>query len=109
MASFAQRLLPDLRLRASLPALQRWQGRSLLPAQIIPGPKVIDLLRIMRRHSDFLVLTGGEPLQHPDFPQVLGGLKDLRFRGVLLTTNGLLADRFLDEILRQTPVPAPTE
>ncbi len=68
------------------------------PAKILNGERVLDLLRIIRRHSDFLVLTGGEPLQHPDFVEVLRGLPALKFRGVVLTTNGLLADRFLDEV-----------
>jgi MoaA/NifB/PqqE/SkfB family radical SAM enzyme len=58
----------------------------------------MDLLRVIRRHSDFLVLTGGEPLQHPDFAQVLRGLKELRFRGVVLTTNGISIDHFLGEV-----------
>lgn len=69
-----------------------------LPSKILPGAKIIDLLRIMRRHSDFFVLTGGEPLQHPDATEVLRGLKELKFRGVILTTNGVLLDRFLSEV-----------
>ena len=69
-----------------------------LPAKTLSGAKVIDLLRIIRRHSDFLVLTGGEPLLHPDFAEVLRGLKELKFRGVVLTTNGLSIDRFLSEV-----------
>ena len=69
-----------------------------LPAKTLPGAKVIDLLRIIRRHSDFLVLTGGEPVLHPDFAEVLRGLKELKFRGVVLTTNGLSIDRFLSEV-----------
>src|SRR5512137_2370483 len=55
----------------------------------LPGPRVLELLRIIRRHCDYLVLTGGEPLQHPDLAQVLDGLRPLKFRGVVLTTNGL--------------------
>ncbi len=69
-----------------------------LPSTILPGAKVIDLLRIVRRHSDFLVLTGGEPLQHPDFAEVLEKLNELKFRGVILTTNGIALDRFLPEV-----------
>lgn len=69
-----------------------------LSPKTLPGSRVIALLRIIRRHSDFLVLTGGEPLQHPDIAQVLAGLKDIHFRGVVLTTNGLSIDQFLDEV-----------
>jgi len=70
-----------------------------LPSRTLPGPQVIDLLRIVRRHSDYLVLTGGEPLQHPDFAFVLQKLRELRFRGVVLTTNGYLMDDFLDDAI----------
>lgn len=65
-------------------------------SKVLPGDRVLELLRIIRRHTDYLVLTGGEPLLHPDCAQVLAGLKSLRFRGVILTTNGLLMDRFME-------------
>jgi MoaA/NifB/PqqE/SkfB family radical SAM enzyme len=69
-----------------------------LSTKTLPADKVLTLLSIVRRHSDFLVLTGGEPLQHPDFAKVLSGLKDLKFRGVILTTNGIAIDRFLGQV-----------
>ncbi len=69
-----------------------------LQSKMLPGAKIIDLLRIVRRHCDFLVMTGGEPLQHPDAAKVLRGLKELKFRGVILTTNGLLINRLLSEV-----------
>ena len=69
-----------------------------LHSKILPGTEVLDLLRLIRRHSDFLVLTGGEPLQHPDVAEVLRGLKELKFRGVILTTNGMSIERFLGEV-----------
>lgn len=59
-----------------------------LRSPILPGAKVLELLRIIRRHSDYLVITGGEPLEHPDFAEIMQGLKALKFRGVILTTNG---------------------
>jgi len=67
--------------------------RHRSPAQA--GAKVIDLLGIIRRHTDHLVLTGGEPLQHPDFKQVMKAVKSLKFRSVTLTTNGRALDAFL--------------
>ncbi len=70
-----------------------------LSSDTLPGARVLELLRIIRRHSDFLVVTGGEPLQHPDFAQVLAGLEDLKFRGVVLTTNGFWIDRFLGGVI----------
>ncbi len=69
-----------------------------LPAKTLPGKQVLALLRIIRRHSEFAVLTGGEPLQHSDVGEVLKGLKELKFRGVILTTNGISLDRFLNEV-----------
>jgi MoaA/NifB/PqqE/SkfB family radical SAM enzyme len=69
-----------------------------LPSSTLPTVEVIDLLRIVRRHSDFLVLTGGEPLQHPHFSEVLEKLNELEFRGVILTTNGIALDRFLAQV-----------
>ncbi len=69
-----------------------------LPSKTLPGTEVLGLLRIIRRHTEFLVLTGGEPLQHPDVTEVLSGLKELKFRGVILTTNGISIDRFLSEV-----------
>jgi MoaA/NifB/PqqE/SkfB family radical SAM enzyme len=69
-----------------------------LRSPTLPGAKVIELLRIIRRHSDYLVITGGEPLDHADFSEVMEGLKALKFRGVILTTNGLALDSFLSSV-----------
>jgi MoaA/NifB/PqqE/SkfB family radical SAM enzyme len=71
-----------------------------LRSATLPASKVIDLLRIVRRHSDFLVITGGEPLEHPEVAQVLNELPSLKFRGVVLTTNGYAIDRVLDAVAR---------
>ncbi len=69
-----------------------------LRSPTLPGPKVADLLSIIRRHTDHLVITGGEPLRHPDFAQVMAAVESLRFRSVVLTTNGYMADSFLPVI-----------
>jgi len=71
-----------------------------LRSPVLPGAKVIDLLRIIRRHTDHLVVTGGEPLQHPDFRQVMAGVESLKFRSVVLTTNGRTVDSCLPVIAR---------
>jgi MoaA/NifB/PqqE/SkfB family radical SAM enzyme len=71
-----------------------------LRSSALPGAKAMDLLRIIRRHTDHLVITGGEPLQHPDFQQVMAGVESLKFRSVVLTTNGLAVDAFLPVIAR---------
>lgn len=59
-----------------------------LRSPVLPAERVLDLLRILRRHCDYLAITGGEPLQHPGIAPVLAGLPSLGFRGVILTTNG---------------------
>jgi len=48
----------------------------------------LELLAHVRRYSDYLVLTGGEPLKHPQVAAVLEGVERLRFDGVVFTTNG---------------------
>jgi MoaA/NifB/PqqE/SkfB family radical SAM enzyme len=69
-----------------------------LRSPTLPGPKVLDLLRIIRRQCDHLVITGGEPLQHPDFAAVMRGLGALKFRDVILTTNGCALDSCLPAV-----------
>jgi MoaA/NifB/PqqE/SkfB family radical SAM enzyme len=59
-----------------------------LRERVLDAEGVLALLRIVRRHSDFLVVTGGEPLEHPEVDRVLRGLPDLGFEGLVLTTNG---------------------
>jgi MoaA/NifB/PqqE/SkfB family radical SAM enzyme len=59
-----------------------------LKSRTLPAERALDLLRVIRRHCDHLVITGGEPLQHPEFEKVMEGLIGLKFRGVILTTNG---------------------
>ncbi len=46
------------------------------------------LLAHVRRYSDYLILTGGEPLKHPEVAAVLEGVERLNFDGVVFTTNG---------------------
>ncbi len=71
-----------------------------LRSPVLPGGRVIELLRKIRRHSDYLILTGGEPLQHPDFGEVMARVDTLRFRGVVLTTNGYGLDPFLPAVAK---------
>ncbi len=59
-----------------------------LPAKALPAEDVERLLRVVRRHCENLVLTGGEPLEHPEFPEVIRRVGKLGFRTVAVTTNG---------------------
>ncbi len=54
----------------------------------------IRLLRIIRRETDSILFTGGEPTLRADIEELAqAARKDLRFRSVLLVTNGTLLDR----------------
>ena len=59
-----------------------------LADETLPGSRVLDLLHVARRSTDYLVITGGEPLLHPEFDYVLEHLPSIGFDGVILTTNG---------------------
>jgi len=54
----------------------------------------------MRRHCDYLVITGGEPTLYPEFERVLADLPEQRFRGVILTTNGYGLEACLPTVMR---------
>ena len=60
-----------------------------LKEKALRGEQILELLAHVRRYSDHLVITGGEPLQHPDFGLVMERLPELNFDGVVLTTIGL--------------------
>jgi MoaA/NifB/PqqE/SkfB family radical SAM enzyme len=60
----------------------------------------LELLRRVRAHCSHLVLTGGEPLLHPEVDDILEGLLDMRFRSVVFTTNGLELEAHLPALSR---------
>src|ERR1700687_537813 len=54
----------------------------------------IRLLRKIRKESDSIVITGGEPTLRSDIEEIVhAGRFDCKFRSVLLITNGTLLDR----------------
>jgi len=54
----------------------------------------IQLLRRIRKESDSIVITGGEPTLRGDIEEIVAAARfDCRFRSVLLITNGTLLDR----------------
>ena len=56
--------------------------------------QTLRLLRIMRRETDSIVFTGGEPTLRPDLEQLLAAARGkIGFRSVMLITNGTLLDR----------------
>jgi MoaA/NifB/PqqE/SkfB family radical SAM enzyme len=76
------------------------QGRRYydMRSRELDAAQVMAILSNLRRSTDYVVLTGGEPLQHPGVDEVLAGLPALKFSGVVLTTNGHDLDRHLDAI-----------
>lgn len=69
-----------------------------LSANHLPGPDVLMILAKIRRYTPYVVITGGEPLAHPDLSFILKQLPRLKFRDVVLTTNGHQMQRHLPEI-----------
>ena len=71
-----------------------------LKSPLLDGPQVIDLLKTIRRYSDYLVITGGEPTKHPQLPYVLDKLSSCNFDGVVFTTNGYDLELHLDKVAK---------
>jgi MoaA/NifB/PqqE/SkfB family radical SAM enzyme len=69
-----------------------------LRSPILGAAESLELMRRIRRRSDFVVLTGGEPLDHPDVDAILTGLPRVGFDGVVLTTVGAALDEHLDAV-----------
>jgi MoaA/NifB/PqqE/SkfB family radical SAM enzyme len=57
-------------------------------------PGTIQLLRKIRKETDSIVITGGEPTLRSDIEEIVNAARfDCKFRSVLLITNGTLLDR----------------
>jgi MoaA/NifB/PqqE/SkfB family radical SAM enzyme len=69
-----------------------------LSGEVLPFDQVHVVLKKIRRNTSSIVLTGGEPLLHPGIKKILTGLRSLRFKEVVLTTNGYYLDQHLDEV-----------
>ena len=67
---------------------------------VLPENEVLQVLARIRRHCDYVVITGGEPLKHPEFGSIMDRIPKLGFREVALNTNGYEIDQFLPEIAR---------
>jgi MoaA/NifB/PqqE/SkfB family radical SAM enzyme len=60
-------------------------------SQELPTDETIRLLRIIRRETDSILFTGGEPLLRADIQELVEAAKrEIGFRSVLLVTNGTL-------------------
>ena len=60
-------------------------------SQELPTEKTLDLLRIIRRETDSILFTGGEPLLRTDIQELVAAARHkIKFRSVMLVTNGTL-------------------
>ncbi|MBN1660211.1 MAG: radical SAM protein [Anaerolineae bacterium] len=67
------------------------QRRNAEAAGPLPLDDALRILRVIRTGTDRLILTGGEPLLHPDAAELAHRARlDQRFRHITLQTNGLL-------------------
>jgi len=64
----------------------------------LPVDEAVALLDRIRPHNPALNVTGGEPLVYPGISAVLRRAAELRFKPLLLSTNGLLLHRVADEL-----------
>lgn len=63
-------------------------------SQELPTARTIELLRIIRRETDSILFTGGEPLVRDDIEELAGAARqEVKFRSVLLMTNGTMLHR----------------
>ncbi len=53
----------------------------------------LKVLEVLRRETDVLIITGGEPTCRKDLPQLLQACTDLAFSKVCLLTNALTLDK----------------
>ncbi len=71
-----------------------------LSQEVLPSDSAVEILARIRRKCDYLVITGGEPLKHPEFSDVIARIGDIGFREVALNTNGFDVHLYMPEIAR---------
>jgi MoaA/NifB/PqqE/SkfB family radical SAM enzyme len=60
----------------------------------LPTAETLRLLKRIRRETDSIVITGGEPTLRADIEEIVEAARfDCKFRSLLLITNGTLLDR----------------
>src|ERR1700687_423068 len=60
----------------------------------LPTAATIRILKKIRKETDSIVITGGEPTLRPDIEDLVAAARqEIKFRSLLLITNGTLLDR----------------
>jgi len=72
----------------------------LKPNEVLRGEQLNTLLGRIRANCDHLVITGGEPIRHPDFAEFLAHLPTHRFESAILTTSGNGLRPHLDQVAK---------
>jgi pyruvate-formate lyase-activating enzyme len=95
-------LLEDITQRCNLRCPTCFADSSPELSGVVPLPEVLASIdrRLARENGrlDVVMLSGGEPTLHPDFPALLSALRDRNIVRVLVNTNGVLLARD-DELL----------
>jgi MoaA/NifB/PqqE/SkfB family radical SAM enzyme len=93
-------LLAIHHLTSASPHCSEGQGArsSELRSPTLRTTDVLALYTRIRGRCDHLVITGGEPLDHPDADVILSALPRLGFDGVVLTTRGARLEAHLDAL-----------
>lgn len=64
-----------------------------------PDPlTALSILKEIRKHCEYVVITGGEPLEYSYLDEILNGIEVLGFKGVVLTTNGYDVEKHLPSL-----------
>lgn len=53
----------------------------------------LKVLEVVRRETDVVIFTGGEPTMRPDLGEILAGCRRMGYRKICLLTNGVTLDR----------------
>jgi MoaA/NifB/PqqE/SkfB family radical SAM enzyme len=69
-----------------------------LNAESANDEQAIQCLTKIRSYCKDVVISGGEPLEHPQFLSFMKQIPALRFRQVILTTNGFAVNDYLETI-----------
>ena len=96
-------LTPHCNMRCNMCFVQLTTSESSKLGKVKSGTEWIQLVEEMKKAGTlFILLTGGEPLTHPDFKQIYLALKDM---GMIITinTNGTIIDESWADFFQQHP------
>ncbi len=71
-----------------------------LPDIKVDAVKAFEIIKQIRKYTDYFVLTGGEPLQYEGIADLLLRIKNLKFKNFVFTTNGFYFEKYMDELMQ---------